>query len=331
MSRAARIAAWSLGGLLLLALSLAAAVMVVGNTAGGRRLLESETARLTSGKVRLAGLGGRLPGDIEVASLELSDPKGVWLSARGVSVHWSPLALFAWDLHVESLGIREADVARRPVGSPATGGSEGNASTSLPAVDVDRMEIGTLVLEPAAAGMAARLNVQGNLHYRSMAQARGSLVARRTNGTGDYEVTLALVRSGMSARLRLEEPAGGPLEHLLSLPGLGALSVMASLDGSRQAERLALDAHVGQLSARADGTIDLVRRAADLSYSASSPPLSPRPGLAWRRIALQGRWVGPESAPQATGVLDLEGLELPDGARLGSLQANLAADGKVLT
>ena len=32
-----------------------------------------------------------------------------------------------------------------------------------------------------------------------------------------------------------------------------------------------------------------------------------------------------------TGVLDLEGLELTDGAQLGSLRANLAADGRVLT
>jgi translocation and assembly module TamB len=331
MPRAARIALWSLGGLVLLALIVVVAVTVIGNTAGGRRLLESETVKLTSGKVRIAGLGGRFPGDIEVASLELRDPKGVWMSARGVSLHWSPLALLAWDMHIESVAIREVDVARRPVSSPSTGGRERGTSSSLPAVNVDRMEIGTLVLEPAAAGLAARLNVRGNLHYTSMADARGSLVARRTNGSGDYEITLGLVRSQMSARLRLDEPAGGPLEHLVNLPGLGALSVVASLDGPRNAEKLALDAHAGQLSAKADGTVDLVRRAADLTYSMSAPPMSPRPGLAWRRFALQGRWVGPESAPHATGVLDLEGLELPDGAQLGSLQANLSADGRVLT
>jgi translocation and assembly module TamB len=330
MRRPARIAAWSLGGLLLLVLILVAAVVIIGNTAGGRRLLESETAKLTSGRVSIAGLGGRFPADIELASLRLRDPKGVWMSARGVSVHWSPLALLVWNMHIESLGISAADVARRPVSSPSTARSSSSRS-SAPAINIDRMEIGTLVLEPAAAGMAARLTVHGSLHYKSLKNARGSLVARRTNGTGDYEVRFSVARSGMSARLELEEPAGGPLEHLLNLPGLGALSVAASLDGPRQAERLTLDAHAGQLSAKADGTMDLVRRAADLTYAASSPAMSPRPGLAWRRIALQGRWVGPESAPHATGVLDLEGLKLSDGAQLDALQANLTADGRVLT
>ncbi len=330
MPRAARIAAWSLGGLLLLALIIVAAVVIVGNTAGGRRLLESETAKLTSGRVRIAGLGGRFPADIELASLQLRDPKGVWMSARGVSVHWSPLALLAWNMHIGSLGIRAADVARRPVSSPSTA-RPGSSRSSAPAINIDSLEIGALVLEPAAAGVAARLNVQGNLHYKSMNDAHASLVARRTNGTGDYEVALAITHPTLSARLELEEPAGGPLEHLLDFPGLGALSVAASLDGPRNAERLALDAHVGQLSAKADGTIDLLRRSADLTYSASSPPMAPRPGLAWRRIALQGRWVGPETAPHATGVLDLEGLKLTDGAQLDSLQANLTADGRVLT
>ena len=330
MPRAARIAAWSLGGFLLLVLIGIGVIVVIGNTAGGRRLLESETAKLTSGRVLIAGLGGSFPSDIELASLELRDPQGVWMSARGVSVRWSPLALLGWDMHIESLGIQAADVARRPVSSPSAG-QRSSSSSSMPAINIDRMDIGALVLEPAAAGMAARLNVHGNLHYESMTDARGSLIARRTNGTGDYEVTLGIARSEMSARLRLQEPAGGPLEHLLNLPGLGALSVVAGVDGPRSAERLALIAHVGELSANANGTVDLVGRAADLSYSVSSAPMSPRPGLAWRRVLLQGRWVGPESAPHATGVLDLQGLQLSDGAQLDSLQANLNANGRVLT
>ena len=328
--RAVRIAAWALGGLLVLVLLIVAALMIIGNTTGGRRLLESETAKLTSGRVRIAGLGGAFPGDIEIASLQLRDGKGVWMSAEQVSLHWSPWALLAWDLHIESLRIGRANLIRRPV-STASPSSRSSGSSHLPAVDIDRMAVATLVLEPAAAGMSARLDIEGDLHYRSMSDARARLLAHRTNGTGDYEVALNLSRARMSASLKLDEPARGPLEHLLDVPDLGALSVLASLQGPRNAERLRLDAHAGQLSARAHGTLDLIRRAADLTYSVSSPAMSPKPGLAWRRVALRGRWQGPESAPHATGVLDLEGLELSNGARLGSLQADLAADGRVLT
>ncbi|HJS89600.1 MAG TPA: translocation/assembly module TamB domain-containing protein [Steroidobacteraceae bacterium] len=330
MPRAARIAALSVGGLLILILVLIAALLIIGNTAGGRRLLESETAKLTSGRVLIFGLGGSFPSDIEIATLQLRDPRGAWMSAERVSLHWSPWALLAWKLHIESLRIARADVARRPV-STSSSSSTSSRSSSLPRIDIDRLQIDTLVLEPAAAGMSARLTIGANLHYKSLEDARGSLVARRTNGEGDYEVAMRLSPERMSANLKLEEPAGGPLEHLVNLPDLGALSVLASLDGPRNAEQLHLDAHAGQLSALANGTVDLVKRAADLRYSVSSPAMSPAPGLAWRRVALKGRWVGPETAPHATGVLDLEGLELASGARLGSLKASLAADGRVLT
>jgi translocation and assembly module TamB len=330
MPRAARIAAWSVGALLLLILIGIATIIFVGNTAGGRRLLETETAKLTSGRVRIAGLGGAFPGTIHLASLQLSDPKGMWMSAEEVSLHWSPLALLAWHMHVESLEIRSVDVARKPVSAPATS-SRTRSSSSLPAIDIDRMDVAALVLEPAAAGMAARLNIHGDLHYRSLKHARGSVIARRTNGTGDYEVAFEIAPAATSARVKLEEPAGGPLEHLVNLPDLGALSVRANVDGPQSAERLRLDAHAGPLSASADGTVDLVGRAANLSYSVNSPAMSPKPGLAWRRVALQGRWVGSEAAPHATGVLDLEGFELTDGAQLGSLRADVAADGHLLT
>jgi len=329
MRRPLRIAAWALGGVIALLLLLIAAILIIGNIPPGRRLLERETASLTSGKVRIMGLTGTFPWTIDLASLELRDAKGEWLGARGISLHWSPLALIFGDLRIESLGIRDADVLRRPVSTATTSGS--SSSSSLPRIDIDRLQVGVLVLEPAAAGMRARLHVDGALHYRSMEDARGRLAAKRTNGTGDYEVAFRLARSRMSGNLKLAEPAGGPLAHLLNLPGLGALSVLASLQGPKTAEKLGLSAHAGQLTATAEGTVDLPGKAADLTYSVNSPPMSPRPGLAWRRIEVAGRWAGPLAAPQATGVVDLDGLDLPDGDHLGSLQAHLRADGELLS
>ena len=128
-----RITAWSLGGLLGLVLLGIVTLVVIGNSGQGRRLIESETAKLTSGHVRITGFGGSFPADIEIASLELSDPKGVWMTANGISLHWSPLALLAWDMHVESLSIRAADVVRRPSSSAATSSRRAAPARALPA------------------------------------------------------------------------------------------------------------------------------------------------------------------------------------------------------
>ncbi len=329
MRRIARIAALSLAVLLLLVALAVGVLIVAGNTQAGRGLLERETARLTSGRVRIAGLGGRFPCRIDIARLLLSDPKGVWMSAERISLRWSPFALLAWDLHLERLEVGRVDVLRRPL-APASGSRSGGR-THLPAIDIDHLRIHTLVLEPPAAGALARLAVQGELHYRSMDDARVSLLARRTNGAGLYQLTLLAAPPGLEASLVLEEPAGGPLEHWLNLPGLGALRLGASLQGPRRAEKLRFTAHVGQLTARARGTIDLIARAADLTYSMASPAMTPRPGLAWRRIALAGHWRGPLATAQASAALDVQGLRLADGARLGALEARLAANGRVLT
>ncbi len=328
MRRAVRIAGWSLAGLVLLVLLCVAALIVAGNTGGGRRLLERATAQLSAGRVRIAGLGGRFPSRIDIARVRLSDASGVWLSAERISLHWSPWALLAWDLHLERFAVGRVEVLRRPVAAAAR---SGGASTHLPAIDIDRLRIHTLVLEPATAGALTRLTVQGELHYRSMRNARARLVVRRTNGMGLYRLRLRAGASALNASLELDEPAGGPLEHWLDLPGLGALRVTASLAGPRRAAQLRFSARAGKLHAAARGTIDLNRPAADLTYSIASPAMTPRPGLAWRRIALAGRWHGPLAAAEASAALDVQGLRLSDGVRLGALEASLAANGRVLT
>ncbi len=329
MRRAIHVALWSLGGLLALALLPGGALIALGNTAWGRSLLERETARFTSGRVRLAGVSGVFPADMHIAELQLGDSRGVWMTAERVSLRWSPLALLAWDLHVKRLDVGRVAVARRPLSTASS--TRAGGRIHLPALDIDRIVIHTLDLEPAAAGMNALLTVQGSLHYRSMQQAQVSLLARRTNGTGEYALALHLRPSRMTGRLALEEPAGGPIEHLVNLTGLGAVSVIASLAGPRNAEQLQLRARIGELRANARGTVDLEHRAAELTYSVASPAMTPRAGLSWRRIALRGRWHGPVSRPHATGVLVVRGLRLPDGAQIDALNAHLSGDGGVLS
>ncbi|HTX24528.1 MAG TPA: translocation/assembly module TamB domain-containing protein [Steroidobacteraceae bacterium] len=318
MPRALRITVWTLGGVLLLIVMLCAAVLIAGNTAAGRALIVRITARLSDGHVRLAGLGGSFPSQIDLGRFELSDDVGVWLTIEGVSLRWSPLAMLDWHVKVQSVRAARVDIARRPVNH-----STSHGKPRLPVIDVGQLTIDALVLERPLAGIDASLTVRGSGHLDSLEDARLHLIAHRTNGSGDYEVQWRFNPERMDAQVNLEEPAGGPLEHLAQLPGLGTLRVVGSLAGPRKAEQIQLEIHAGALHANVQGTVNLSGHAARLDYSLESPALSPHPGLAWQRAALEGRWVGPFTAPQANGRLSIDALELPDGTRLGSLSANL--------
>jgi translocation and assembly module TamB len=327
MSRAARILAWTAGTLVAFLIVLVATVLVIGNTDSGRHLIERATAQLSSGQARIAGLSGSFPSSIELRELRLSDERGVWLTAEAISLRWSPLALLHWHVLIDQLHVARLDIERAPV-SRAPSRSRG--TPSVPSVDLHRLSIDTLTLGAELAGMPASLSVQGGAHLVSLRDASGSLVAHRTDGTGDYELQLAFDPEHMEARLALEEPAGGPLEHVLQLPGLGALSVRASLNGPRSAERIELDARAGELQGQAHGTLDLIHPAADLDYRLEAPAMSPRPGLAWQHVALDGRWHGPLTRPTADGHLSIEQLEVPGGFAIATLAASLrGGDGRL--
>jgi translocation and assembly module TamB len=322
MSRALRILAWTAGTLLGLLIVLVGAVLVTGNTDSGRRLIERLTAQLSSGQARIAGLSGSFPSAIDLRELRLSDERGVWLTAEGISLRWSPLEMLRWHVLIEQLHVANLDVERAPVSHA----SSSKSTLHVPSVDLHELTINTLTLGAALAGTPASLSVQGRAHLVSLQDAGGSLVAHRTDGTGDYQLQLNFDPVHMEARLALEEPASGPLEHLLQLPGLGALSVHASLSGPRSAERFELDARAGELRGAAHGTLDLLRPAADLDYQLDAPAMSPRPGLAWRRVSLDGRWHGPLARPTADGHLSIEQLEAPGGFTIAALAASLRGD-----
>jgi len=322
MRRALRITAWSLGSLLAVVMVLVVAVLIAGNTTAGRHLVENATARLSGGRVHLAGLAGSFPMLIQLGQLQLSDARGVWLTAEHVSLRWSPAALLARRVNIDSLEVERVDIDRRPLSETS---SEKGGGT-LPRIDVRRIAIGILTLGPELAGTRAALTLHGTVHLVSLTDATGSLRARRTDGPGgDYELSLSFDPVRMDASLRITEPSGGALENLLQYPGLGGLSIEANLSGPRAAEQTAIHARAGALRAEARGQIDLTHQSADLTYAIDASAMSPRPGLSWQRIALRGRWVGSIKSPRAEARLTVEALQLPGGEQVGALQGDLHA------
>jgi translocation and assembly module TamB len=329
MRRALRIVGWTVGSLLVLIVLLSAALLIAGNTSAGRAWLERTTARVTNGHVRLSGLSGSFPAAIDLEELQLSDVQGPWLTAQRLSLRWSPLALLVRHVVIDELRIARLDIERRPVSEPE---QKSSARTSLPRTDLRRLSIGTLELGPQLAGSRATLAVQGTAHLISLENAAARLTVRRIDGAGgDYELAVAFDRSRLEGSLKLEEPAGGALENLLHYPGLGALSVTARLDGPRSGARVELDARAGELRAAVKGTVDLTHEAADLAYRLNAPAMTPRPGLTWQRLALEGESHGALDALRASARLEVEDAQIPQNLRVAALTADMGADHGVLT
>ena len=103
MRRAAKISAWVLAASVLVVAALLGAVWIAGNTDPGRAWIERLTYRLTSGYVKLSGLGGSFPTQLTLDHLELIDVRGVWLTADHVSLRWSPLRWLERRIYVDEL------------------------------------------------------------------------------------------------------------------------------------------------------------------------------------------------------------------------------------
>ena len=117
----------------------------------------------------------------------------------------------------------------------------------------------------------------------------------------------------------------------MQVPGLGDLSVFAQLTGPRTAEHIQLTLDAGALRGRLQGTLNLLAVSADLDYTLTASAMTPRPGLSWQSVDLQGRWHGTASAPNADGHLLIKKLLVPGGTELADLDANLTATGGMLT
>ncbi len=322
MRRSLKISAWVLGTLALLIVSLGGALMMLGNTGTGRAAIEKLTYRLTDGKVVIAGLTGSDLSHLRIEKLELRDAVGVWLSAERIVVDWSPLAFIAGRLRVDNLQVATVDMLRLPQRS-ATAPS---AEASIPQIDVGRGSIDRLCLSEQLAGAPATLAARGSAHLHSLHDMAIEAVAHRVDGDGDYQLHLRFDAQRMDASLQLHEPASGPLENILSLPGLGALTATLNLSGPRSKEQLEAAVQAGALSGRAQGTLDVSELSADVNFTFDAPAMNPRPDLGWERASMHGSWHGSIKSPAASGQLQVSRLALPGGTQIETLNADVDTD-----
>ena len=330
MRRALHVGAWVVAAVIAFAVVLGAALMVIGNTAGGRRLLERSVSWASHGRVLMQGLSGRFPDRLRLQHLQLRDAQGTWLQADALAVDWLPLQLLERRrVHVQRLAAGNVQVLRRPVSAP--GQRRSGAGAHLPvSIWIDQLAVPRLTLDAALAGRTVALQLQGSGRFASLQRASVQLSAARLDEVpASYRAQVQLDAQHIQLQLDVQEGADGPLANLLRLPGLGALAVHLQLSGPRAALAARLTAQAGALHAQAAGTVNLPGRAATLDLSLQSAAMSPRAGLAWQQVSLQAHARGSLTAPTTTAHLSLTGLRA-GSVQLDSLQADLRGEGRAL-
>jgi translocation and assembly module TamB len=320
--RSLKILAWTAGGLALLLALVIGTVLIVGNTAAGRVQIEKLVARLTGGNVLLSGLAGSFPSHLTLEELQLKDAAGVWLTAKKIELDWTPWGYLERRLQIDRLQVASIDMERLPQSSSTTT-SHGEAS--IPRIDVAQASLSRVHLGAQLAGTPATLAANGSAHLRSVSDMLFDASARRIDGDGQYELHLHFDTQRMDGALKLHEPANGPLENILSLPGLGALEATLNLAGLRSAERLDLSLQAGELKGHAEGSLNLNELSADLAFAFESAAVSPRPDLGWERGVLRGRWLGSLRSLNADGHLEVTRLRVPGQLQAAALTADVAA------
>lgn len=322
MRRSLKILAWTAGGLALLLALVIGTVLIVGNTAAGRVQIEKLVARLTGGNVLLSGLAGSFPSHLTLEELQLKDAAGVWLTAKKIELDWTPWGYLERRLQIDRLQVASIDMERLPQSSSTT---TSHNEASIPRIDVAQASLNRVYLGAQLAGTPATLAANGSAHLRSVSDMLFDASARRIDGDGQYELHLHFDAQRMDGALKLHEPANGPLENILSLPGLGALEATLNLAGLRSAERLDLSLQAGELKGHAEGSLNLNELSADLAFAFESAAVSPRPDLGWERGVLRGRWLGSLRSLNADGHLEVTRLRVPGQVQAAALTADVAA------
>jgi translocation and assembly module TamB len=182
----------------------------------GRRMVARQVAGLSFDngmKIDVGRIEGSIFGNMRIRDLALRDPKGVFLSAPEVQLDYRPFAYLRKHLDVRALVVPAARLHRAPMFDP-TPTSDAPLLPDLD-IDVNRLEIGRLQIDPALTGKAHLVGLAGSVHIadrRAQIKADARAIAAPGVAGGDR---LALLldavpeRNKLDIDLKLDAPAQG--------------------------------------------------------------------------------------------------------------------------
>jgi translocation and assembly module TamB len=212
----ASMAAWALGGLVVIALALAVAVRVLPATGGGRAFIASRLEGTKVGRLgylHLSGISGDLWGRFTVQKLEIDDRDGPWLLARDIRIAWRPADLLRARVHIATLSAGHVTVLRRFTPTPA-----GPQKPSPVSIKVDHAAL-TLETLPAFSINRGLFAIGGQVLVKRSGAPTGAAVVRSLLHPGDQlHASFDFGRKGaFDLRVVAREAKGGALAGALGL------------------------------------------------------------------------------------------------------------------
>lgn len=214
-----RVAKWVLIGLAGLAALLLLAVVGL-NTSPGKRLVVDQLGKFSTAtglNIKVGRIEGSIYGAMVLRDVRISDPKGVFATSPSIAVDWRPFAFLNNHVDVRSATSPLVTMRRLPEFTPG----DPNAPL-LPDLDIDigRLSIDRLVLEPPVAGKRYVATLTGEA---DIADRRARVIVNgRTLGQAGGD-RLALVLDAVPEANKLD------LRADLNAPANGLVAGMAGL------------------------------------------------------------------------------------------------------
>ncbi|USI74411.1 translocation/assembly module TamB domain-containing protein [Sphingomonas morindae] len=213
--------------------ALAAALMLFLNTGPGKRFIGTRLAGYTTASgitLRVAQIDGSIYSRFTLRGLEVSDPRGVFLTAPAITIDWRPFAYLHSKIDLRSVEAGLITLRRLPQLKPTP--SDPNAPT-IPDIDLSlgRLAIDRFVIEPAVDGKRHIVRLAGTAAIadrRAQIAADGAAIAAPGVAGGDrLRLRLDAVPDAnrLGLDVKLQAPAGGLVDSYAHLGRPLALSI----------------------------------------------------------------------------------------------------------
>ena len=189
--------------------------------------------------VQVIGLEGALSSSATIQEIRISDDDGVWLTISEAKLDWRRAALLRGRLAIDTLSAAQIEIMRAPL--PTEPDPELPSPVATPfqvpelpvAVNIGTLSVPKLVLGEALLGIAAELQIDGNLALED-GSLDTNLAVTRLDRTGD-RINLIAGFANETRQIKLdidiEEAAGGLLAETLKIPDRPAVRLSVKGDG----------------------------------------------------------------------------------------------------